>query len=66
MSASAPLVAESTREEREAYVDEKYHCLSDCDLCGLCHVFHGHEPLLAFVDYINGRAEFAEVAQRYR
>lgn len=63
---TAPLVAESTREEREAYVDSRYHCISDCDLCGLCSVFHGRDPMLAFVDYVQGRAEFAEVEARYR
>lgn len=66
MTGPAPLVAESTREERYRYIDDRYHCLSDCDLCGLCHVFHGKEPTIAFADYINGKAEMLEVAARYR
>lgn len=62
----APAVAASTKEEREAYVDARYHCMSDCDLCGLCQVFRGKDPMLAFIDYIRGDAEFSEVEARYR
>lgn len=66
MTGEAPRVAESSREERRAYVERTYPCLSDCDLCGNCAAFHGREPLVAFMDYVNGKAEFAEVAKRYR
>lgn len=66
MTGPAPLVADSTREERASYVDEHYHCISDCDLCGLCSVFHGREPMIALADYINGKAELADVLMRYR
>ena len=66
MNTSAPDVSSSTREERLAYVTEHYPCLSDCDLCGQCAVFHGQEPRYAFADYIEGTMGFREVAQRYR
>lgn len=66
MSTSAPDISSSTREERLAYVTGKYPCLSDCDLCGQCAVFHGQEPRYAFADYIEGTADFLEVAKRYR
>lgn len=62
----APEIASSTREERAAYVDSKYHCISDCDMCGLCKVFHGKDPMLAFKDYIDGVEEMQAVAERYR
>lgn len=66
MTGQAPSVSESTEEERRAYVDSRYHCLSDCDLCGLCQVFHGKDPMIAFIDYIRGKEEFATVEARYR
>lgn len=61
-----PKLAESTREERLGFVRREFPCLSDCDLCGTCAQFHGTEPRYAFADYIEGKAEFLEVAQRYR
>lgn len=61
-----PSIAESTREERRAYVEKTYPCISECDLCGNCAFFHGREPSVALLDYINGKAEFAEVVARYR
>lgn len=62
----APPVASSTKEEREAYVDSRYHCIADCDLCGLCALFRGKDPGIAFIDYIRGEEEFASVEARYR
>lgn len=66
MSTSTPDLSSSTREERLAYIAERYPCLSDCDLCGQCAVFHGREPRYAFADYIEGAVDFVEVAKRYR
>jgi hypothetical protein len=62
----APSIESSTREEREAYVRERYHCISDCDLCGLCKIFHGVSPEHALADYIDGREELAKVMMGYR
>lgn len=62
----APLVSESTREERLAYVREKYPCLGDCDLCGQCKVFHGKDAEHALEAYIDGRDELAHVLMGYR
>ncbi len=61
-----PAIADSTREERRAYIEATYPCISDCDLCGNCAAFHGREPTVAFLDYIEGRADFATVMARYR
>lgn len=62
----APEIKDSTAEERRAYIKERYHCISDCDMCGLCKVFHGKDPELAFKEYIDGERSFAEVSADYR
>ena len=53
----APLIEESSLEERRAFIKEKYPCISDCDMCGLCKVFHGKDPEQAYADYIVGNQE---------
>ena len=39
----APEIVNSTEEERRAYVKERFPCIADCDMCGLCTVFHGKD-----------------------
>ena len=41
--AGAPEIGNSTSEERRAYIKERYPCISDCDMCGLCKVFRGKD-----------------------
>jgi len=53
-------------EEGRKYIHTRYPCISDCDMCGLCKVFHGMDPELAYNDYIEGKASFEEVSLRYR
>ena len=62
----APGVAASTREERLAYVRERFRCIADCDLCGLCKLFHGADPEHALAAYIDGERELAAVMREYR
>ena len=62
----APLMGKSTVDERREYIKNRYPCISDCDMCGLCKVFHGKDPELAFRDYIEGVSTFEEVASMYR
>ncbi len=62
----APEIKDSTSEERRAYIKERYPCIADCDMCGLCKVFHGKDPELAFKEYIEGERSFAEVSEDYR
>lgn len=62
----APSIASSTREERASYVRERYQCISNCDLCGLCKIFHGKDPEQALAAYIDGEAELRQVMMRYR
>lgn len=61
-----PDIRTSTREERQKYIEETYWCRGDCDSCGICQVFHGKEPVIAYEDYIEGRNSFQEVSERYR
>lgn len=62
----APEKETSTEEERRAFIKEKYKCISDCDMCGICAFFHGKDPELAFSDYIGGERSFLEVMSDYR
>ena len=61
-----PDIRNSTREERQKYIEETSWCRGDCDSCGICQVFHGKEPVIAYEDYIEGRNSFQEVSERYR
>ena len=61
-----PILEESTVEERREYIKTRYQCISDCDNCGICQIFHGSDPEVAFDDYIQGRAEYMDVLMRYR
>lgn len=66
MTGTAPEVACSTREERLAYVRERYRCIADCDNCGICAMFHNVDPEVVFEDYIEGIADLVTCAQRAR
>ena len=61
-----PEVASSTEEERRQYIKETFPCIADCDMCGLCAVFRGKAPELAYADYISGKREYMEVSEDYR
>ncbi len=61
----APDILNSTEEERRAYIKERFPCLSNCDLCGLCKVFHGMDAERAYADYIRGKREFLDVSGDY-
>ena len=62
----APDILKSTAEQRRDYIKTKYPCIADCDICGLCKVFHGKDPENAYDDYIMGRRSFKEVSEDYR
>lgn len=62
----APDINSSTAEERRAYIKHRFPCLADCDMCGLCRVFHGKDPENAYEDYINGVRSFLEVSADYK
>ncbi len=62
----APKIANSTEEERRKYIKETFKCIADCDMCGLCTVFKGKDPELAYDDYISGRREYMDVSEDYK
>ena len=63
---NAPEINDSTTEERRAYIKERFPCIADCDMCGLCKVFHGKDAETAYADYINGSRSFIDVSADYR
>ena len=62
----APDIRDSSEEDRRKYVKDRYPCISDCDMCGLCKVFRGKDPEVAYNDYIVGRRSFEEVSEDYK
>ena len=63
---TAPEVRDSSEEERRRYIQDRFHCIADCDMCGLCAVFHGKDPEMAYRDYILGHRSFEEVSKEYK
>ena len=61
-----PEISESTIEERREYIKKRFPCIADCDMCGLCKVFHGKDAEAAYADYIQGIRTFLEVSEDYR
>lgn len=62
----APEITDSTVEERRTYIKERYPCIADCDMCGMCTVFHGKDPEQAYDDYIMGKRSFLDVSKDYK
>ncbi|SKB47030.1 hypothetical protein SAMN06296386_101117 [Lachnospiraceae bacterium] len=61
-----PEITDSTTEERRKYVKERFPCIADCDMCGLCKVFHGMDAETAYDDYIQGKRSFLDVSEDYK
>ena len=64
--ATAPDILNSTVEERRLYIKDRFPCIADCDMCGLCKVFHGKDAETAYDDYIQGRRSFMDVSEDYK
>lgn len=62
----APKIDTSSENERRIFIKDKYPCIADCDMCGLCKVFHGKDPENAYDDYIKGIRSFADVSDDYK
>ncbi len=62
---AAPEINSSSEEDRRKYIKKMYPCIADCDMCGLCTVFHGKDPELAYDDYILGKRSFEEVNKEF-
>ena len=63
---AAPDIMSSTAEERRIYIKNKFPCIADCDMCGICTVFHGKDAEVAYEAYIRGERSFEEVSADYR
>jgi hypothetical protein len=61
-----PEIETSTEAERRQYIKNAFPCIADCEMCGLCTVFRGKDPELAYADYISGKRSYLEVSQEYR
>lgn len=61
-----PEIETSTEAERRQYIKNAFQCIADCEMCGLCTVFRGKDPELAYADYISGKRSYLEVSQEYR
>lgn len=61
-----PDIISSTEEERREYIKNRFPCIADCDMCGLCKIFHGKDPEAAYEDYIFGKRSFIEVSSDYK
>ena len=47
-----PDIKDSTKEERESYIKDRFKCISDCDSWGICAMYKNKDPLLVYKDYI--------------
>ena len=63
---AAPDIMNSTAEERRIYIKNKFPCIADCDMCGICSVFHGKDAEVAYEAYIRGERSFEDVSMDYR
>jgi len=63
---ATPDIKSSTIEERRSYIKNRFPCIADCDMCGLCTVFHGKDAELAYEDYIMGKRSFIDVSKDYK
>ena len=64
--AVAPEINNSTIEERRLYIKDRFPCIADCDMCGLCKVFHGKDAETVYDDYIQGKRSFMDVSNDYK
>ena len=63
---TVPDISASTVDERRNYIKTGFPCNSDCYMCGLCAVFHGKDPEVAYTPYINGERSFEDVSLDYK
>lgn len=61
-----PDIESSTRQEREQYIYDNFYCRGNCEICGLCKIYHGQPIEVVYEDYIEGKRSFQEIAQAYR
>ena len=62
----APDIINSTEQERRDYIKQRFPCIADCDMCGLCTVFHGKDAESAYSAYIRGEQSFEDVSKEFK
>lgn len=62
---AAPEIEHSTKEERKKFIEDTYQCRGNCDGCGICQMFHGRKPVIAYEDYIEGQCSYQKVSERF-
>lgn len=61
----APKIQFSDRQERMAFVAERFRCKAPaCGGCGSCNLPNGKSAMETFADYIDGKVEFSAIASR--
>ena len=61
-----PSIETSTRDERQAYVREKWESMHNCELCGKCHVLKGRSEEILYADYIDGKRSYMDITLEIR
>ena len=62
----APLIQDTTREERLKYVQTEWECMHNCELCGKCHILRGRDAETLYADYIAGRRSYMDITREIR
>ncbi|MBR3877592.1 MAG: hypothetical protein IKJ23_05365 [Bacteroidaceae bacterium] len=62
----APLIENSTKEERRAYVLDAWKCLNDCEVCGKCRILKGRDAETLYADYIDGKRSYMDITLEIR
>ena len=52
--------------DRREWICKEFLCISCCENCGLCLVYHGRDVEDVYREYIEGTRTFDEIAKEYR
>ncbi len=63
---TAPQIDNSTKEQREQFIIERFACKNDCDNCGNCALLHNQVAEKVYADYISGLRSFEEITMEIR
>ena len=61
-----PHIENSTKEERQAFVNEAWKCLHDCEACGKCRILKGRNAEILYADYIDGKRSYMDITLEIR
>ncbi|MBR4995579.1 MAG: hypothetical protein IKY82_05915 [Alistipes sp.] len=62
----APSIDNSDRRERQAFVEEVWKCLNNCEMCGKCRILRGKTAEAVYADYIDGKRSYRDVTLSIR